>query len=99
MTKDKNISENSSHCFEGVKSIALLISFVIFSFSAQAQTVFSPRLTCVINDFVGSNITIEWQNIPNGCGPFVGYKIFAANYFLFFRLFKKGSNIHDATDF
>lgn len=79
MTKDKNISENSSHCFEGVKSIALLISFVIFSFSAQAQTVFSPRLTCVINDFVGSNITIEWQNIPNGCGPFVGYKIFAAN--------------------
>ncbi len=59
--------------------IALLILFATIFSANQAQNIAAPRLTCVVNDFVGSNITIEWQNVANACGPFVGYKIYASN--------------------
>lgn len=45
----------------------------------QAQTVAAPQLDCVVNDFVGGNTTLTWTNVPNSCGAFVGYNIYAAN--------------------
>ncbi len=33
----------------------------------------------MVNDFVGGNTTVSWQNVSNTCGAFVGYKIYASN--------------------
>jgi hypothetical protein len=43
-----------------------------------AQNIVAPRLTCVVNDFVGSNVNLTWQNNANPCGPFLSYIIYAS---------------------
>jgi fibronectin type 3 domain-containing protein len=60
------------------KFILLTSMFFLFA-ESKAQNILPPTLTCVINDFVGSNITIEWQNVNNPCGAFVSYNVYAAN--------------------
>lgn len=44
-----------------------------------AQVIPAPKLQCVINDALNSNVTLYWNNQGNPCGgTFNGYKIYAA---------------------
>ncbi|MBK7957461.1 MAG: gliding motility-associated C-terminal domain-containing protein [Bacteroidetes bacterium] len=65
-------------CYRSM-SIRLFIFFItaLFASNIQAQTYASPKLICAQNK--NSSNTITWENVPVGCGPFVGYKIYAAN--------------------
>lgn len=60
-------------------SIALLFVFAIKPNLVHSQSIASPRLTCIVNDFVGSNVSITWQNVANSCGPFVSYTLYGSN--------------------
>ncbi|MBP6516768.1 MAG: gliding motility-associated C-terminal domain-containing protein [Chitinophagales bacterium] len=61
------------------KGFALLLLMSLAVFQTQAQTILAPRLTCIVNDFVGDNVSISWENVNNPCGPFVSYKLYGSN--------------------
>lgn len=47
-----------------------------------AQTITAPKLQCVNNDALNSNVDLQWSLPGNPCGgTFNGYKIYAANSF------------------
>ena len=62
-----------------LKAFAFLLLMTCAVFYTNAQTILAPRLTCIVNDFVGGNVSISWENVNNPCGPFVSYKIYGSN--------------------
>lgn len=56
---------------------ALLL--LVLSYTAGHAQVFAPDLQCVLNDNISGNITLNWTNATNNCGPFVQYTIYASS--------------------
>lgn len=61
------------------KLALLLLCWTATLCVARAQFIFPPDLQCVVKDIASGSVTLYWTNIPNNCGPFVDYTIYAAN--------------------
>ncbi|MBL7778884.1 MAG: gliding motility-associated C-terminal domain-containing protein [Chitinophagales bacterium] len=62
-----------------MKSTRALLAFVFVAFAmcfCAAQNILPPDLQCVKKDAANNNVTLEWTNIANPCGPFVSYTIY-----------------------
>ncbi|MCS6934130.1 MAG: gliding motility-associated C-terminal domain-containing protein [Chitinophagales bacterium] len=56
----------------------LFVLSVLLPRQVFSQFILPPDLQCVRKDASNNNVTLEWTNIPNTCGPFVSYTIYYA---------------------
>ncbi len=65
-----------------MKNIWIAWCVVFCAQLAWAQAIPAPKLQCVNNDALNSNVMLHWSNSGNPCGgTFNGYKIYAASTF------------------